>query len=136
MSFFWMFSGGTMFIIFKVTICFLSNFFLAFERICWQCKICLATTSSACRWWELVTWQVIFKQHTGAPPSFPGRLLAGVASSHPPPNLPPMAQYLAVHLLSCLVFASFAILPSLNAPPLPALLILFLVFGLSWGLIF
>ena len=62
-----------------------------------------------------------------------GRLLAGLASTHPPPHLPLMAQYLAVHILSCLVFAIFALLPSTNAPPLPALLLLFLVFGLSWG---
>ena len=66
MSFFWMFSGGTMFIIFKVTypatlsqcgeakckVQVLENFCF---RICWQCKVCLATISSACRWWELVT---------------------------------------------------------------------------------
>ena len=40
---------------------------------------------------------------------------------------------LVVHLLSSGVFVLFALLPSIAPPPLPALLVLFLVFGLSWG---
>jgi len=103
-SFFWMFSGGTMFIIFKDL--------LAVQGLSGHYQLCL--------------------QMVGAG-DLAGRLLAGLASTHPPPHLPLMAQYLAVHLLSCLVFAIFALLPSTNAPPLPALLLLFLVFGLSWG---
>ena len=56
MSFFWMFSGGTMFIIFKVCsppkTLMLKQFAL---RTCLQSKISLNTTSSACRWLGLVT---------------------------------------------------------------------------------
>ena len=136
MSFFWMFSGGTMFIIFKVTRSQYARFSIKclHFRICWLCKACPATISSACKWWAPATLQVAISTSTPASNQVPGRLLAGVASSHPPLNLPPVAQYLVVHLLSCLVFASFALLPSVNAPPLAPLLILFLVFGLSWGL--
>ena len=125
-----------MFIIFKVTRSQYARFSIKclHFRICWLCKACPATISSACKWWAPATLQVAISTSTPASNQVAGRLLAGVASSHPPLNLPPVAQYLVVHLLSCLVFASFALLPSVNAPPLAPLLILFLVFGLSWGL--
>jgi len=104
MSFFWMFSGGTMFIIFKDL--------LTEQDLSEHYQLCLQMVGAG----DLI-----------------GRLLAGLASSHPPTNMPPLVQYLVVHLLSSGVFVLFALLPSIATPPLPALLVLFLVFGLSWG---
>ena len=100
MSFFWMFSGGTMFIIFKDL--------LSQRNQEDQYQFCLQLVGIG----DLL-----------------GRLLAGLASSHPPLNIPPLVQYLIIHILSCAVFFTFCFASS----SIVLIYFLFLMFGITWG---
>jgi len=100
MSFFWMFSGGTMFIIFKDL--------LSQRNQEDQYQFCLQLVGIG----DLL-----------------GRLLAGLASSHPPLNISPLVQYLIIHILSCVVFFTFCFASS----SITLIYFLFLMFGITWG---
>ena len=100
MSFFWMFSGGTMFIMFKDL--------LSQRGLEDQYQFCLQLVGIG----DLI-----------------GRLVAGLASSHPPLNISPFLQYLITHVLSCLVFLSFCLAPS----HIFLIYLMFLMFGITWG---
>jgi hypothetical protein len=100
MSFFWMFSGGTMFIMFKDL--------LSQQGLEDQYQFCLQLVGIG----DLI-----------------GRLLAGLASSHPPLNISPLLQYIMIHVLSCLVFLTFCLAPS----NIFLIFLMFLMFGITWG---
>jgi len=100
MSFFWMFSGGTMFIMFKDL--------LTQRNLEDQYQFCLQLVGIG----DLI-----------------GRLVAGLASSHPPLNISPLFQYIIMHVLSCLVFLTFCLAPS----NIFLIYFLFLMFGITWG---
>jgi len=100
MSFFWMFSGGTMFIMFKDL--------LSQQGLEDQYQFCLQLVGIG----DLI-----------------GRLLAGLASSHPPCQVPPLIQYILIHVLSSLVFLAFCLSPS----NIFLIYLMFLMFGITWG---
>ena len=95
-----MFSGGTMFIMFKDL--------LSQRSLEDQYQFCLQLVGIG----DLI-----------------GRLVAGLASSHPPLNISPLFQYIIMHVLSCLVFLTFCLAPS----NIFLIYFLFLMFGITWG---